>query len=125
MDRIAWRSLRARPGRTTLTIIGVALGVAVLFAGLATNAAIESSVERTVRDLVGRADLRVSAFGETGLSRETVAAIGSTEGVAVAAPAFERQTYLLRGPSVGPAGGCHDHRDRPAARAAGPRHRPR
>ena len=78
MDRIAWRSLRARPGRTLLTIIGVALGVAVLFAGLATNAAIETAVERTVRDLVGRADLRVSAFGETGLSRDTLKAIEET-----------------------------------------------
>ncbi len=101
MDRIAWRSLRARPGRTLLTIIGVALGVAVLFAGLATNVAIESSVDRTVRDLVGRADLRMAAFGDSGLSRETLAAIEGTEGVAVAAPVLERQTYLLAGPSVG------------------------
>lgn len=101
MDRIAWRSLRARPARTILTIIGVALGVAVLFAGLATNVAIESSVDRTVRDLVGRADLRVSAFVETGLGRETVAVIEGIEGVAVAAPALEYQTYLLTGPSAG------------------------
>ena len=101
MDRIAWRSLRARPGRTILTILGVALGVAVLFAGLATNVAIESSVDRTVHDLVGRADLRVAAFGETGLSRETIDTIAGTDGVAVAAPALERQTYLLTGPSAG------------------------
>lgn len=100
MHRIAWRSLRARPGRTILTIIGVALGVAVLFAGLATNAAIGSSVDRTVSDIVGRADLRVAAFGESGLSRETRDAIEATAGVALAAPALERQTYLLAGPSV-------------------------
>jgi len=101
MDRIAWRSLRARPGRTLLTIIGVALGVAVLFAGLATNVAIETSVDRTVRDLVGRADLRIAAFGENGLSQATLDAIANTDGVAVAAPVLERQTYLLAGPSVG------------------------
>jgi putative ABC transport system permease protein len=101
VDRIAWRSLRARPGRTILTIFGIALGVAVLFAGLATNASIETSVDRTVRDLVGQADLRVAAFGETGLSRETLDAIQGTPGVAVAAPALERETYLLAGPSVG------------------------
>ncbi len=101
MHRIAWRSLRARPGRSFLTIIGVALGVAVLFAGLATNAAIGSSVDRTVHDLVGRADLRVTAIGENGLSRETRDAIEATAGVGLAAPALERQTYLLAGPSVG------------------------
>jgi len=78
----------------------VALGVAVLFAGLATNVAIESSVDRTVRDLVGRADLRVAAFGETGLSATTIEAIRGTPGVAVAAPALERQTYLLQGPTA-------------------------
>ena len=37
LTRLAWRSLRARPLRTLLSALGVALGVAVLFAGLATN----------------------------------------------------------------------------------------
>jgi len=58
---LAWRSLRARPLRSLLSGLGVALGVAVLLAGLATNAGIEASVDDTVRDLVGRADLRVAA----------------------------------------------------------------
>ena len=91
---LAVRSLRARPLRATLSTLGVALGVAVLFAGLATNAGVEASVQTTVRDLVGRADLRIAAFGETGLSPETVATIAETRGVAVAAPALERRTYL-------------------------------
>ena len=94
LNRLAVRSLRARPLRATLSILGVALGVAVLFAGLATNAGVEASVRSTVHDLVGRADLRVAAFGETGLSPETVAAIAGTPGVAVAAPALEQRTYL-------------------------------
>src|SRR5262245_7764343 len=63
---LAWRGLRARPLRTTLTILGVALGVAVLYAGLATNAGIDAAVDRAVSALVGRADLRIAAFGETG-----------------------------------------------------------
>src|SRR6478752_7597366 len=94
LNRLAVRSLRARPLRATLSILGVALGVAVLFAGLATNAGVEASVRSTVHDLVGRADLRVAAFGETGLSPETVADIAATPGVAVAAPALEQRTYL-------------------------------
>jgi putative ABC transport system permease protein len=99
LTRLAFRSLRAQPLRAVLSAVGVALGVAVLFAGLATNAGIDASVRSTVRDLVGRADLRVAAFGESGLSAETVAAIASTPGVAVAAPAYERRTYL--GPGLG------------------------
>ncbi len=103
LNRLAFRSLRARPLRATLSALGVALGVAVLFAGLATNAGVETSVQGTVRDLVGRADLRVAAFGETGLSPETVAAIATTPGVDVAAPALEQRTYLGTGLASGDA----------------------
>jgi putative ABC transport system permease protein len=94
LDRLAIRSLRAHPLRAGLSTLGVALGVAVLFAGMATNAGIDASVRRTVNDTVGRADLRVAAFGETGLSETTVATIAGTPGVGVAAPVLERRTYL-------------------------------
>jgi putative ABC transport system permease protein len=80
--------------RTILTTIGVALGVAVLFAGLATNSGIEASVDRTIETLVGRADLRVAAFGEAGLSETTYDALVALPGVAVAAASLERRTYL-------------------------------
>ena len=73
LTNLAFRSLRARPLRAVLSALGVALGVAVLFAGLATSAGVEASVRSTVNDLVGRSDLRVAAFGETGLSADTVA----------------------------------------------------
>jgi ABC-type lipoprotein release transport system permease subunit len=98
LSRLAWRSLRARPLRSLLSSLGVALGVAVLLAGLATNAGIDASVDSTVGDLVGRAHVRVAAFGEAGLSPETVATIRDTPGVAVTAPALQRRTYL--GPDV-------------------------
>ena len=98
LTRLAWRSLRARPLRSGLSTLGIALGVAVLFAGLATNAAIEGSVDSTVGDLVGRAQLRVASFGETGLAADTVATIAETPGVVVAAPVLQRRTYL--GPDI-------------------------
>ena len=94
LHALAWRGLRARPLRSILTMSGVALGVAVLFAGLATDAGIQASVDRTVAGLVGKADLRVAAFGEAGLTRATLDTIAATPGVAVAAPTFERRTYL-------------------------------
>ncbi len=102
----AWRSLRARPLRTALSTIGIALGVAVLFAALATNAGIEAGVGRTVNDVMGQADLRVGAFEEQGLSDASIGAIRTTPGVAVAAPVLEQRTYLQRDPlasGVGPA----------------------
>jgi hypothetical protein len=80
LDRLAWRTLAARPLRTLLTILGVALGVGVLSASLTMSAGIEAAVDRTVRDVVGSADLRVSAFLEGGLSDATVQAIRDTRG---------------------------------------------
>ncbi len=96
---LAFRSLAARRGRTGLSIVGIALGIAVLYASLATDAGIAASIDRTVRDLVGRADLRVQSFGPAGLSAEMLAAIEAAPGVDLAAPALERRTYLA--PAIG------------------------
>jgi putative ABC transport system permease protein len=100
LSPLAWRGLLARRVRSALTIAGIALGVGVLYAALATNAGIDASVERTVRDMVGRADLRVAAFSDRGLAAATVDAIRGTPGVAVAAPAVERRTYLQAAPTA-------------------------
>ena len=94
-NALARRSLVARPLRTVLTVVGIALGVGVLVAALVVNAALDAAVDRSVRDLVGRADLRVAAFEEQGLSADTVAAIATTAGVAAVAPSLERRTYPL------------------------------
>jgi putative ABC transport system permease protein len=99
---LAWRGLRARPLRTTLTTVGVALGVAVLFAGIATNAGIDASVDGTVSRTMGRADLRIAAFDETGLTEQTLESIATTAGVDIVAPTIERATYLGL-PISGPA----------------------
>ena len=95
----AWRGLVARPARSLLTILGIAIGVAVLVAALAVNAGLDASVERTVASLVGRADLRVAAFSEAGLSKATLAALDGVPGIALTAPAIERRSFL--GPAPG------------------------
>ncbi len=99
LSSYAWRSLAARPLRSFLTAAGIALGVAVLFAALATNAGIEAAADRTVRDLLGRADLRVEAFAERGLSPASLQAIAAAPGVAVAAATLEQRTYLAADPT--------------------------
>jgi putative ABC transport system permease protein len=94
----AWRGLAARPIRTLLTVAGIALGVAVLVASLAVNAGLDAAVERTVTSLVGRADVRVSAFAEAGLSEATLSALDGIPGVALTAPAIERRAFLAPEP---------------------------
>lgn len=94
-NALARRSLLARPVRTVLTVMGIALGTSVLVAGLVLNAALDAAVARSVTDLLGRADVRVAAFEEQGLSLESVAAVATTPGVATVAPTLERRTYPL------------------------------
>ena len=94
----AWRSLVARPARTALTAFGIAIGVAVLVAALAVDAGLEASIDKTVAGLVGRADLRVGAFTERGLSDRTLTAVDAAPGVALTAPAIERRSFLAAGP---------------------------
>ena len=74
--------------------MGVAIGVAVLVAALAVMAGMDASIDRTVRSIVGRADLRVSAFAESGLSSATATALDAVPGVALTAPAIERRSFI-------------------------------
>jgi putative ABC transport system permease protein len=104
LDRLAWRTLASRPLRSLLTIAGIALGVAVLCASLTLGAALDAAVARTVHDMVGRADLRVSGFLESGFSDRAVSAIISTEGVVDSAPVVEHRTF----PTSAPGGGASD-----------------
>ena len=102
LDALARRTLVARPLRTLLTIVGIALGVGVLVAALVVNAGLDAAVERSVRDQLGRTDLRVAAFEERGLSPASLAALTTTPGVAVVAPELERRTYPVPDPHAGP-----------------------
>jgi putative ABC transport system permease protein len=84
----------ARRLRSALTIVGVALGVAVLFASLSAGSTMDAAVDRAATDEMGHAALRVQALEERGLSQETLNVVERAAGVEVAAPALERKTYL-------------------------------
>jgi putative ABC transport system permease protein len=99
LSSLAWRSLSARSLRSFLTIAGVALGVAVLFAPLSAGATMDAAVDRAASDEMGRAVLRVGALEERGLSPAVVQVAEQAVGVSVAAPALERKTYLAASPN--------------------------
>jgi len=98
----AWRSLVARPARSLLTIFGIAIGVSVLVAALGVNAGLDVAIDRTVSSMVGRADLRVAAFAESGLSDATVNALDAVPGIALTAPAIQRRSFLTSEPGRTP-----------------------
>ena len=98
---LARGSLVARPLRSILTIVGIALGVGVLVAALVLNAGLDAAAEQSAHDQLGRADLRVAAFLESGLSPASVTAMTTTPGVAVVAPELDQRTYPAPNPLAG------------------------
>jgi putative ABC transport system permease protein len=102
LDALARGTLVARPLRTILTIVGIALGVGVLVAAQVFNAGLDAAAEQSVRDQLGRADLRIASFEERGLSPASLAAVATTPGIVVVAPELERRTYPAPDPRAGP-----------------------
>ena len=97
---LAWRGLVARRLRTGLTIIGVALGVAVVAGTLLANQAASEAVERAAAQLMGNAELRVRAFHPVGFSPRAVTTLRQIPGVLGAAAVAERRLTVstLPGP---------------------------
>jgi putative ABC transport system permease protein len=97
---LAWRGLTARRLRTALTVIGVALGVALVAGTLLANQAASEAVQRAAAEIMGRAELRVRAFDPAGFTPRTVSALRRTPGVLEAAAVAERRIPIstLPGP---------------------------
>lgn len=81
--------------RLALTLMGIALGVAVFFAVRTANTTLVNSLATTVEKLAGRATLQVSA-GEASLPQEVLTSIRQTPDVLLAEPVIEKvvQTAL-------------------------------
>ncbi|MEQ8819861.1 MAG: FtsX-like permease family protein [Sumerlaeia bacterium] len=80
--------LRHERGRTLLTILGVALGVAVLVAIDLANESAVASFKRTVSDVAGRATLTVRGNG-AGIDPALTRTLAKAEGVEAVAPLIE------------------------------------
>lgn len=101
LGTLAWRGLLARPLRTTLSIVGVALGVAVVTATTITGSASEVALRSATADLLGSADVRLRAFAETGFTPRAVQALRALPGVIAAAPVAERRLTAYTAPGQG------------------------
>lgn len=95
---IAWRGLTARRLRSALTIVGVALGVALVSGTLLANQAASEAVERAAAEILGKAELRVRAFDPGGFEPRTVQMLRQTPGVRAAAPVAERRLLITTRP---------------------------
>ncbi|MGH2357638.1 MAG: ABC transporter permease, partial [Candidatus Limnocylindria bacterium] len=94
LTAIAWRGLVARPLRTALTVIGVALGVAVVTGTLVATQASELAVRSAVGELLGRADLRVRAFDDAGFTPRAIQSLRGLSSVTAGTPVSERRLTI-------------------------------
>ncbi len=88
LAEITWKQWRMHRLRTFLTLLGIALGVAVLFAVWTANLTLLSSLTLTIEKLAGKATLQI--VGDEGGFPEAVwDVVKETEGVRIAQPVIE------------------------------------
>ncbi|HEY3027304.1 MAG TPA: FtsX-like permease family protein [Pyrinomonadaceae bacterium] len=85
---VTLRQWRQHGLRLLLTLLGIALGVAVFFAMRLANVTLLSSLRATIEQLGGKATLQVVG-GEAGFSPEVLKTVRATPGVQMAEPVTE------------------------------------
>ena len=88
LAHITWQQWRLHKLRTLLTLVGIALGVAVFFAVRTANVTLLASLTTTIEKLAGKTTLQIVG-GETGFPEEVWDAVRDTPGVKVAEPVVE------------------------------------
>ncbi|HXB66066.1 MAG TPA: ABC transporter permease [Solirubrobacteraceae bacterium] len=81
--------LRARLAQECLAVVGIAAGVALLFASQVSSASLQSSVAALTRGIAGSATLQLVVRGPQGLPASTLARVRAIPGVRTAAPLLE------------------------------------
>ena len=90
---VAWRSLSRDWLRSLVTILGVALGVAVVLAIRLANEGVLESFRNSLDHVAGKSRLQVSA-GEMGFDETLFPALAQTPGVARAVPVVQAITMV-------------------------------
>ena len=81
--------LRARLLQECFAIVGIAAGVALLFASQVATSSLSSSVAQLSQGIVGNATLQLLARSPQGFAASTLAQVRATPGVRAAAPLLE------------------------------------
>jgi len=87
--------LRARLVQECLAVVGIAAGVALLFASQVSSTSLQSSVSQLSRGIVGDASLQLIARDPHGFPQSLLARVRAIPGVRVAAPLLEVQAEAI------------------------------
>jgi putative ABC transport system permease protein len=91
--------LRARWMQECLAAVGIAAGVALLFASQVSSSSLQSSVSQLARGIAGDATLQLIARGPQGMPADALTRVRAIGGVRVAAPVLEAPAN-----AIGPRG---------------------
>ncbi|HEY4278793.1 MAG TPA: ABC transporter permease [Conexibacter sp.] len=91
--------LRSRLVQEALATIGIAAGVALVFAALIANASLTGSVQQLTSGIIGDARLQLISRGPAGIDERVVDTVARLDGVHAAAPIIEQRANV-----VGPTG---------------------
>jgi putative ABC transport system permease protein len=97
--RLWWVRLRARLVGECFAVVGIAAGVALLFASQVSSQSLQSSVGQLSRGIVGSASLQLLARDPHGFPESTLTRVREVPGVRAAAPLLEAGAN-----AIGPAG---------------------
>jgi putative ABC transport system permease protein len=102
MFRFYRRHLRVQPLRELMAVVGVAAGVALLFAVQVANSSVTGAFEEVVHGVAGHATLEVAARSSEGFSESLGEQIEATPGIKAAAPVLTQQVIVV-GPKASKA----------------------
>ena len=94
------RRVRARVVQELFAVAGIAVGVALLFAGQVSSTSLSASIAQLTHGLVGDAQLQLVARDPHGFDERAVERVRAIAGVEAAAPILQRQISV-----TGPRGG--------------------
>ncbi|MCY3825274.1 MAG: ABC transporter permease [Nitrospinae bacterium] len=97
---IAWRRLKEEPFRLALTLVGVALGVAVFIAVKMANETSTRAFENSLAAISGKTQLEVSAGG-LGVDEDLILSLRETKGVKRATPVMQQHVWVRKADGTG------------------------
>jgi putative ABC transport system permease protein len=93
--RLYWKRVRSQLAQEALAVLGIAVGVGLIFAVQIANTSVPASVRSLFHELVGKASIEVGARSPEGFSQSLVARIGEAPGVFGAAGVLESRITLI------------------------------
>ena len=93
--RLIVRDLRRHPGRSTLTLLSIAIGIASVIAVSLATATTRQAYQRMYEEIAGRAALQITAPANATFPQEVAEKIARVPGVQAAVPSYQRATRII------------------------------